>query len=213
MRISESTWWKHARFGVIYGLAALVLGTVGLLASPVAAQTNSLKISEKTKFYRIAGKTAAEFAISMSRKGPYSRQHRRRAWATATRDMTYQLFHQKSKNRCKVKAVRVKMLITYEMPKLSSTRGVSKRHRSRWTKMYALLNKHERTHGLYYRQFAQKVYASLRKLRPQSSCSKLERNAAAIVAKLGEEDKRRNVRFDNRDRRNYRSMERLYRGA
>ena len=115
-----------------------------ILTSPAEAQTSSLKISEKTKYYRISGKTAAEFAISMSKKGPYSRQHRRRAWATATRDMTYQLYHQKRKNRCKIKAVRVRMVITYEMPKLASTRGVSKRHRTRWTKMYALLNKHER---------------------------------------------------------------------
>lgn len=177
------------------------------------AQRSSIKINETTKFYRITGKTAPEFALSMSKKGPYSRQHARRAWATATRDMTYQLYHQKTKSRCKIKGVKVRMKITYQMPKLASTRGVSKRHRRNWKRMYSLLNKHERTHGLFYKQFAKKVYASLRKLKSERSCSALERSAARLVSKLGKADKKRNVRFDRRDRRNYRSMERIYNGA
>ncbi|MEP1206446.1 MAG: DUF922 domain-containing protein [Rhizobiaceae bacterium] len=198
-------------------LTVLCIGLATLLtmasATPAAAQKSSIKISEKTKYYRISGKNAADFAVSMSKRGPYSRSHRRRAWATATRDMTYQLFHRKSRNRCKVKAVRLKLKVTYEMPKLASTRGVSKRHRSKWKKMYNLLNKHERTHGLYYKQFARKVYASLRKMKSAKSCSALEKKAAKIVDSLAAADKKRNVRFDRRDRRNYLSMERLYSGA
>ncbi|MCJ8308849.1 MAG: DUF922 domain-containing Zn-dependent protease [Hyphomicrobiales bacterium] len=196
------------------GLAG-TLGLIGLgaAATEAHAQRSSIKIDETTNFYRITGKSAGEFAISMSKKGPYSRQHRRRAWATATRDMSYQLYHQKSKSRCTIKAVRVRMKITYEMPKLASTRGVSSRQRKNWNRMYGLLNKHERTHGLYYKQFAKKVYSSLRKMKPQRTCRALERAAAKIVAKLGKEDKERNVNFDRRDRRNYRRMERIYSGA
>lgn len=191
------------------------LSAVILLASTsnAQAQRSSLKINESTKFYKIRGKTAAEFALSMSKKGPYSRQHGRRAWATATRDMTYQLFHQRSKSSCKIKGVRVRMKITYEMPKLSSTRGVSKRQRNNWKRMYGLLNKHERTHGKFYKQFARKVYASLRSLKPARSCSALERSASRVVDKLAKADKKRNVDFDRRDRRNYRTMERIYNGA
>ena len=74
-------------------------------------------------------------------------------------------------------------------------------------------NKHERTHGKFYKQFARKVYASLRRMRTAKTCSQLEKNAAKIVEKLAEEDKRRNVNFDKRDRRNYLVMERLYSGA
>jgi len=99
------------------------------------------------------------------------------------------------------------------MPKLSSTRRISKRQRSKWSKMYGLLNKHERTHGLYYKQFARKVYKTLRRMKSAKTCSRLEKNAAQIVEKLAKSDKKRNVDFDNRDRRNYLSMERLYSGA
>jgi predicted secreted Zn-dependent protease len=192
---------------------AVTFALVACLAWPAAAQSRSLKISENTRYYKISGKNAAEFALSMSRKGPYSRQHRRRAWATASRDMTYQLFHKKSKNSCRIKSAKVKLKITYQMPKLSSTKRVSKRQRRKWRTMYNLLNKHERTHGLYYRQFAKKVYASLLKLKSTKTCRSLERSAARLVAKLGEADKKRNQAFDLRDRRNYRSMERLYTGT
>ena len=185
----------------------------GSLATSAQAQRSSISIKENTKFYRIRGKSAPEFALSMSKKGPYSRQHGRRAWATATRDMTYQLYHQKSKSRCSIKGVRVRMKITYQMPKLASTRGVSKRHRRNWQRMYALLNKHERTHGLYYKQFAKKVYAQLRRLKSERSCSALERSASKLVARLAKADKKRNVDFDRRDRRNYRTMERIYSGS
>lgn len=190
-------------------VAILIFGFAG----SAHAQKSSLKLSEQTKHYSIKGKTAPEFAASMSRRGPYSRQHGRRAWATATRDMTYQLFHRKSKGSCRVKAVKVKLKTTYVLPKLASKRGVSKRQRQKWNRMYGLLKKHERTHGTFYKQFGQKVYASLRKMKPARTCRQLDRNAAAIVARLGAEDKRRNVKFDQRDRRNYRSMERLYTGA
>ncbi|NKB53302.1 MAG: DUF922 domain-containing protein [Rhizobiaceae bacterium] len=93
------------------------------LATPALAQKSSISISEKTKYYRITGKSAPEFAVSMAKKGPYSRSHRRRAWATATRDMTYQLFHRRTKKSCKIKAVKVKLNVIYEMPKLTSKKG------------------------------------------------------------------------------------------
>ncbi len=194
---------------ILSGLCAVL----ALCAPQALAQKSSINITEKTKFYRISGKNAAEFAISMSKKGPYSRAHRRRAWATATRDMTYQLFHQKRRNSCKIKAVKVKLKVTYEMPKLRSTRGVSKRNRSKWKRMYGLLNKHERTHGLYYKQFARKVYNSLRRMEAPKSCPALEKNADRLVKHLAQADKKRNVDFDRRDRRNYLTMERLYTGA
>ena len=196
-------------FGIgITGItAALLIALIAATATPAQAQKSSIKINEKTKYYRIKGKSAAEFALSMRKKGHYSRQHRHRAWATASRDLTYQLHHQKSKNRFKIKGVKVRMKITYEMPKLSSTSGVSKRQRrvigsacmgcstSMSVPMACTTN-----------SLPRRVYASLRKLKSQRSCAALERSASKLVAKLGKADKKRNVDFDRRDRRNYRSM-------
>ena len=79
--------------------------------------------------------------------------------------------------------------------------------------MYGLLKRHEEVHGKFYKQFARKVYSTLRRMRSAKTCSQLEKNAAKIVKKLADEDKQRNVNFDKRDRRNYLVMERLYSGA
>lgn len=194
---------------------------VGLLSVVVASAVESLahangkmlQITEKTKFYTIKGNNAAELAVSMGKKGPYSRQHKRRAWATAGRKMSYQLFHQKFKNNCRMKNVKVRLTITYTMPKLSRLSKLSKRERRKWNKMYAILNKHERTHGLYYKQLAKKVRSTVRRMKPARNCRVLEARADALVEKLSEQNKKRNQHFDDHDDRNYRRMERIYSGS
>ena len=183
----------------------MVLG----FTTPGIAKEKMLQISEKTKFYTISGKTAGEFAASMSRRGPFSFQHRKRAWATAARNVTYQIIHQKFKKNCRIKDVKVKLDITYTMPKLGSTTGVSRRQLRVWKKMYGLLNKHERTHGLYYKQLAKQIRRSVRRMKPSKTCLALTKRADALVNKISEQNKRLNDRFDARDRTNYRRMLRL----
>ena len=180
----------------------------GMLGPAFAAK--GLKIKESTKFYSISGKTPAQFAKSMSRKGPFSLQHRKRAWATASRDMTYQLIRRKTAKGCRIVNAKVAMKITYTLPKLSSTKGVTKRHRKRWRQMSNLLVKHERVHGRFYKEFARKVHRGLRKLPRAKNCRQLDRRAAKLVDRLSEQDSERNNLFDARDTRNYSRMTRLY---
>lgn len=184
----------------------------GLIFSAFAFQVFAAEITikENTSFYSITGKSTAELAYSMSRRGPYSRQHRKRAWATATRDMSYQLTRQKTKKNCRIKAVKVKLKIKYNMPKPSTLNGMTRRERKKWANLYRLLNKHERTHGKFYRQFANKVRRKLKRMSPTRTCRQLDRKAAAIVKKLSEADSLRNDRFDARDGRTYRRVERIY---
>ena len=197
------------RAQITFSIAVLI----GIFTGLGAVNAQSLKISEKTKFYNISGSNAREFAQSMSKKGPYSFQHRKRAWATAARDMTYQLIYQKNKKNCAVKNAKVTLKITYRMPKLGKPKRISKRQRKNWRRMYALLSKHERTHGLFYKQLAKKVRRNLRRMKPASSCRALLKRAKVIVDALSAADKARNDRFDNRDRRNYRRMARIYRSS
>ncbi len=190
-------------FSILFGLSVFVTLT-GLQAHA------EVKVREKTSFYRITGKSTAEFAQSMSRRGPYSRQHRKRAWATASRDMSYQLTRTKTKNGCRVKAVKVRMKIIYRMPKPRSLSGVSQRERRKWTQLYKLLERHERTHGKFYRRFANETKRKLMRLRPARNCRQLDRKAAAVVKALSEADSLRNDRFDARDSKTYRRVERIY---
>lgn len=185
----------------------------GLMADSALAQSKYVKVKEKTNFYSIRGSGAAEFAESMSRNGPFSFQHRSRAWATASRDMSYQLTHLRSKKRCRVKRARVRMTITYTMPKLKNLKNVSGSERRKWKRMYRLLDQHERVHGAYYRQLASKTQRALRRLKPQKTCKQLERQAKKLVESLSEQDRKRNQKFDARDGKNYRRMVRIYSGS
>lgn len=192
-------------------VAAVLAGLILLIGSSAAfAKPNGVLIREKTKFYTIDGKTAAEFALSMHRNGPYSRQHRRSAWAITDREITFQLVRQKFKNNCRVRDAKIKLEITYTMPKVRSFNGVSKRERRKWRRMYAILNKHERVHGRYYKQLALNARKQLRKLKPARTCFSLDRMARALFRELSEVDRQRNDRFDVRDSRNYRRMERIF---
>ncbi|MEL7228840.1 MAG: DUF922 domain-containing protein [Pseudomonadota bacterium] len=191
-------------------MAITWLALAGMIAT---AHAGSVKITEKTKFYTITGKTAQQFAISMSRRGPYSRAHRARSWATASRDLSYQLTNTKSAKNCRVKDVNVSLKITYQMPKPRSLRGVSKKHRTRWQRMYRLLDTHEKVHGRFYKEFARDLRRQLLRMKPAGSCRALDRKASKLVERLSEKDRLRNQRFDARDTRNYRRMTRLYSGT
>ena len=191
----------------------LTLGLVLQLTGAANAKPKSLSIVEKIEYYSISGKTAAELATSMSNNGPYSRQHRQRAWATARRDMSYQLTRQKFKKNCRVKSARVKMTIIYTMPKPRKIKRVPRRVRQKWAKMYSLLNRHERTHGLYYKQLAKKIHRSLSTMKPASNCRSLNKKAKQLVDIFIKRDTAKNNRFDEKDTRNYRRMERIYRGS
>ncbi len=190
---------------IIAAALCLVLPTAGL-AAPV-------KVKEKIKYYNIQGKTAAEFAVAMSKRGPYSRQHRKRAWATASRDLTYQLVRKRGSKGCSIRDVKVELDIVYTLPKLRNARAVSKRQRSKWRRMFNLLSKHEKVHGKLYKQFARNVRNQLLRMPRASSCRKLDRQAGKIVNALSEKDSLANDRFDLKDRRNYSLMERIYTGS
>ncbi len=191
-----------------------VLCAVGVcLISTQVSWAAPIKVNEKNKFYTIQGKTAPEFAVAMSKRGPYSRQHRKRAWATASRDLTYQLVRKRDAKGCKITDVKVELDIVYTLPKLRNERAVSKRHRSKWRRMFNLLSKHEKVHGKLYKQFARNVRREILRMPRASSCRKLDRQAIKIVKTLSEKDSLANDRFDLKDRRNYSLMERIYTGS
>ena len=187
----------------------LAAGAVDLAGQSGAhAASRDVQVRQATRYYTIRGRSPAEFASSMSANGPFSGQHRRRVWATASRTMRYQLESQRVNGTCRVKRARVFMTIDYTMPRLRSK--VSTRSRTRWNQMYNILNRHEKVHGRYYKELAKQTQAALRRMRPARSCATLDRKAARIVQRLSIKNQRLNDRFDRTDRKNYRRMERLY---
>ena len=178
-------------------------------ALPANAATRDVSISSSTRYYTISGRSPAEFASEMSRRGPYSSQHRRRVWATAARTMRYQIERKRRGGRCRITRAKVWMKIDYTMPKLRRA-GIRSSARKRWTQMFKILNSHERVHGRYYTQLARTTHASLRRLKPMRSCRSLDAAAAKLVQRLSAQNQAINDRFDRTDQQNYRRMERIY---
>ncbi len=203
MRISSSL-----AFGFACAIALVVATT-----PPAFAQSKKVSISESTSFYAITGRTASDLARSMGQKGPYSSKNQKRAWATATRSLSYQLLRRKTSKGCRVKGAKVRLKVSYQLPKPRNLSSVQRLHRVKWNKMFRLLNKHERVHGKFYKQFANKVYRGLVRLGSAKNCRSLDRKAKALVKKLSAADSIRNQRFDTRDVKNYRRMERIYKGS
>ena len=173
-----------------------------------AAEARDVRVSEATRFYAISGRTPADFAAAMSRNGPFSGQHRRRVWATASRTMRYRLDRRRQGGRCRVTRAEVTLKIDYTMPRLRGR--VAGAARTKWNRMYKILNRHERVHGRYYKDLAKQTQAALARIKPQRSCASLDTVAARIVQRLSRKNQALNDRFDRNDRRNYRRMERLY---
>ena len=178
-------------------------------ALPTQAASRDVSITSATRYYAIAGRSPAEFANEMSRRGPYSAQHRRRVWATAARTMRYQIERKRKGNRCRITRAKVWMKIDYTLPKLRKA-GVRASARRSWSQMYKILSAHEKVHGRYYAQLARTTHASLRKLRAHRSCRSLDAAAARLVKRLSAQNQTINDRFDRTDQANYRRMERIY---
>ena len=197
----DTSRWMQAGLGVV----------LALIFSSTIAAAQSVKVQTVTKYYSVSGSSPAQLARSMSRNGPYSRAHRARAWATASRDMRYQVFRKRRNGRCVVTGAAVRSKIEYRLPRVRNERRLTPRTRRTWRSMVGLLTKHERTHGRYYRQLAYRTQKALRRIRSARTCSEVDRRARVLVERLSEEDRLRNLRFDQRDRRNYSRMTRLTR--
>ncbi|MEL6947325.1 MAG: DUF922 domain-containing protein [Pseudomonadota bacterium] len=170
-------------------------------------------MKERTIYYAIKGKTAADFARSMTSRGPRAFTPRRRVWATATRSLRYSLQTSSKAGSCRNLGAKVSMDITYRMPRLSRTKGVRASELRKWRRMYAILLRHEKVHGRYYKQLANQVYKALRAKRRARSCRELERWAKATVKRLSDANIRKNARFEIIDRPNYRRMQRIVQGG
>ncbi|MEM9881161.1 MAG: DUF922 domain-containing protein [Pseudomonadota bacterium] len=200
---------RNFRLMRIVFLAFLVVSASAI--SALAAQP--LKITEKTKTYSIKGQTAAQFAASMTSRGPYSRQLRRRVWASATRSLSFRMNYRRTSGSCTNRGARVDMDIVYRMPRLASKSGVPRSQLRKWQRMYAILLTHERVHGRYYKQLARQVHKALARKRTAKNCSDIDRWAKALVKKMSAANVRKNLRFETRDRPNFLKMRRIYQGT
>jgi predicted secreted Zn-dependent protease len=176
-----------------------------------SALARDVSVATKTRFYGISGDSPRELAEQMNRKGPYSREYRRRVWATAARETTWKVSHRTHKGKCRVNKATIKMQIIYTLPQLRHEHRKKRSLQRVWSAMSAILKRHEEGHGRLYRQLASEMKTRLLRLKPQRNCRKLEQEASALVKSLFKQDKQRNERFERKEAPTYRRMARIVR--
>ena len=188
--------------GSVFGLATIIL----MFANTSQAIAQAV-IESETQFYSVSGTSGYEIGRSMKKNGPRSRLLRRRVWATTTRNLTYTFDTRMKSGVCRVHRHKVVMRITYRMPKVINR--MTRRTSRTWSKMYQLIDIHEKVHGANYARLARDVYKTLESFPPEKSCAVLRQTVKMEVNRLKKLDTENNRKFDREDTRSYRAMSRL----
>lgn len=167
------------------------------LAHPAHAKT---RITEKTEYYEISGKTGLELFLDMNRRGP------RHGFLTKAIAQTRYVTTPDGKfvhdnGVCRIKGSSVTLKITYVYPR---PRGTLDRDLARRWKLFQAYNiRHEQTHGRLARELAAELDAYLRgfAVKDGPSCwkalSRFERELQAFYAN----DKKKQAAYDLKEHR------------
>ncbi len=184
----------HSRMALVAALAATLLTASG--AEAVAKP----KITEKTEYYRISGKTGRDLLRDMNRRGP------RHGWLTKaiaqTRYETRTFGDMVGENgKCRVRGGGVSMTITYIYPQ--PREKLSREMARRWKFFQADNVRHEKTHGRIAREMAAALETRIKGFetsgdrRCWAAKVRLERETRAIFDAY----KKKQAAFDEREHR------------
>ena len=195
---------------LFFKIFLLLVFSLSFLIIPASnsALAMDLTIKSRTKYYGFRAKKFRQVSRQMLRHGPSFGRNGRRVWAKAKREYVWKLTYHRSSGKCSIKHAQVRMKITYTMPRLENERRVSRRFRSKWKRVYRILQRHEHIHGKNYRQLAKRLTRELRRLKPQRNCFALKRSAQKLDDKLHKLDIRRNRRFESGERARFTRLQR-----
>lgn len=185
-------------------LAALLAVCVGLPGEASA----SVRVSEKTRHYRISGKTGPALPKAMDRRGP-KHGFLTRAIAQTSYSLAWNLEWAETAGACRVKRVDGVVSVTYTFPQ--PVDSLSPAMKRRWRTFFAGVRRHERMHGEIARQMARAVETSLSGLAigGDPGCRRTRREARRRMAAIYAEYELKQNRFDARDHRDGGPVERL----
>lgn len=166
------------------------------------------KVSVKTKYYNVRGKSGAEVLRQINRKGP-RHGFLVRAIAQTSYTLSYSYDTVKTSKGCRTKNVVVKMDIVYTYPKLRG--NVSRDLNRRWSRFYRGVKVHEQVHGKLAQQMAAAAEKSLKATRASGKrgCRKIKTIASRKVDKVFKAYERKQIAFDKKEHRDGGNVERL----
>jgi predicted secreted Zn-dependent protease len=120
---------------IAIALALLTGGSPAALAKP--------KSTTQYKYYPVSGDSAVDLYIAMMKRGPHVNGEQAYASTTATQTLDGRFLRSTS---CRLHNINLSFQFTIRLPKLSSTKNLSKTTRDRWQAFSQFLRKHEETH-------------------------------------------------------------------
>jgi predicted secreted Zn-dependent protease len=175
---------------------------------PEPAYSGDLSIKTRTKYYSFRAKRFRDVSRQMLRHGPGIHVNGRRVWALARREYDWHLDYSRVRGRCTVKNAKVRMKITYVMPRMENEKRVSRRFLAKWHRVFRTLLRHEHAHGRNYQLLAKRLKAGLKRLKPAQNCFALNRAGKHLDKRLHQQDLKRNRRLEGRDRGKFTRMQR-----
>jgi predicted secreted Zn-dependent protease len=175
---------------------------IALLGACVVAAGEAsagVKVSEKTRGYKISGKTGEALLAAMDRRGP-KHGFLTRAIAQTRYSVSWTIEWGETRTACRVKSIDGKLDITYTYP---STRDLPPGLERPWTRFLAGVKKHEKTHGEMARQMARAVEKSLAKLSVDNDpgCRKARAEMKGRMTAIYADYEARQIKFDAREHR------------
>jgi predicted secreted Zn-dependent protease len=124
----------------VWGAIAIA---VALFAGASSTAMAKPKASTQYKYYTVSGGSAVELYIAMMKRGPHVNGDQAYASTTATQTLDGRFVRT---SNCRLHDINLSFQFTIRLPKLSSTKGLSKTTRDRWQAFSQFLRKHEETH-------------------------------------------------------------------
>ncbi len=186
----------------LIGLTMVFMALSISLPQTIAAFAK-VKISERTKYYSVSGRTGKQLFKSIVRRGPKLRQD---GHAIATTTTVFKLRNLKAgvkRRRCVVNRADLIVKITYLYPRWRNSKRASKKVRRNWAKFYKSVQRHEATHGRNSRKYAKDLHARIHKAtgRISRGCKNFGRSALRSIKRLERSFVRRDRRFDRSEGR------------
>ncbi len=169
----------------------------------MAPASAKLKITERTKFYNVSGKSGTQLFRSISRRGPKTRRDGH-AIATTQTDLQVRNLRAGVKGRnCVITNVDVVVNLTYTLPRWRGNRRASAKLRKNWEKFAARVKKHEDTHGRISKEYARQLHTRLKRLKGRVSrdCRDFGKRQLRRLKRDERKFHRRHVAFDRREGR------------
>lgn len=175
--------------------AVIAAGLCALSAHVCAAPSVNMRID----YYPVSGNTLSQLRQAMNASGPFDPASGRRFDARTNWQVAWRIWVRQAQGQeqCSIERIKVDLMITYILPRLSDDARLSGADRARWESDWAALKLHEDGHAQHGRDAADAVEYALLRMPPQP-CAKIEASSNEVGRRVVEDFIQRDAEYDRR---------------